>query len=213
MKKICILPAIAALAFAAHAEMSATALSESPAQVAEAPARAVALQCVSTNLSGTLTVQRITPLTLSWPEVEVTETTNLTEVATNIYHVVTNNLVIAWRTKYQGAGVIASNEYSRAINAKPVYPAWPDIVLSTNKVAQTVLYTNYVDHVVTNIVPSTNTVMRYLRKEFTNTLATATLSGGYLLTNGLDAVLAPGDRLRATGTALKGGRATIIIER
>ena len=66
---------------------------------------------------------------------------------------------------------------------------------------------------VTNIVPSTNTVMRYLRREFTNTLATASLSGGYFLTNRLDAALMPGDMLRATGTALSGGTATIIIER
>lgn len=211
MKKL--LTLLFALPFASFAEMSATALSENPTLAAEAPARAVALQCVSTNLAGTLTVQRITPLTLSWPEEEVTETTNLTEVATNVYHVVTNDLVIAWRTKYQGAGVVASNEYSRAVNAKPAYPAWPDIVLTTNKVVETALYTNYVDHVVTNIVPSTNTVMRYLRMQFTNTLATASLSGGYFLTNGLDAVLMPGDMLRATGTALKGCRATIIIER
>ena len=73
MKKL--LALLFALPFAAYAEMSATALSEPPFFVAEAPARAVALQCVSTNLAGTLTVQRITPLTLSWPEEEVTETT------------------------------------------------------------------------------------------------------------------------------------------
>ncbi len=212
MKRICLLAFFIA-AFAAHAETSATALSETPFPVAEAPARAVALQCVSTNLAGTLTVQRITPLTMSWPEEEVTETTNLTEVATNVYHVVTNDLVIAWRTKYQGAGVVASNEYARAVNANPAYPAWPDIVLTTNKVVETALYTNYVDHVVTNVVPSTNTVMRYLRREFTNTLVTASLSGGYFLTNRLDAALMPGDMLRAAGTALSGGTATIIIER
>ena len=37
--------------------------------------------------------------------------------------------------------------------------------------------------------------------------------GPLAATNGLDAALMPGDMLRASGTALKGGRAYIIVER
>ena len=211
MKKICIMSVIAALAFAAFAELAAPTLSETPF-FPDAPSRAVAFQCVSTNLSGTVTVQKITPLNLLWAEDVVTPVTNVVEFTTNATIVVTNDLVIAWRTRYQGAGVVASNEYSRAINAKPECPPWPDIVLSTNKVAMSVV-TNWVDHVVTNVVLATNTEVRVVNRAFTNTLLSATLSGGYFATNGLDAVLMPGDMLRASGSALKGGRAYIVVER
>ena len=211
MKKICILSVIAAFAWAAFAELAAPTLSENPFEP-DAPARAVAFQCVSTNLSGTVAVQKITPLTVRWTEDVVTPVTNVTEIATNTTIVVTNDVVIAWRTRYQGAGVVESNEYARAINAKPDYPPWPDIVLSTNKVAMSMV-TNWVDHMVTNVVLTTNAELRVVNRAFTNTLLSATLSGGYFATNGLDAALMPGDMLRASGSALKGGRAYVIVER
>ena len=59
---------------------------------------------------------------------------------------------------------------------------------------------------------ATNTVERILRREWTNTLFSTTLSGG-IATNRLDALIFPGESIRASGTAFVGGKATLILER
>lgn len=212
MKRISLLAFFAFFAFAAFAEIAATALSSAPAD-AGGPARALAFQAVSTNLSGTVTVKRLSPLVLSWQVDVVTATTNYVEVATNLTKTVTNDIVTVWRTRHQGAGVVASNVYARAVNETPYYPPWPDIVVTTNKAEQTVAWTNWVERVVAGVSVTTNSETRFLRREFTNTLLSATLSGGYYHTNDVGAALMPGDRLVAEGTALNGGKAVIVIER
>ena len=140
-------------------------------------------------------------------------TFTVSDVGAPITKTVTNDIVTVWRTRHQGAGVIESNVYARAVNETPYYPPWPDIVVTTNKAEQTVAWTNWVERVVAGVSVTTNSETRFLRREFTNTLLSATLSGGYYHTNDVGAALMPGDRLVAEGTALNGGKAVIVIER
>lgn len=211
MKHLSFLACLTLFVACSFGEMTAPTLSETAVD-AGGPARAVAFQCVSTNLSGTVTVQKITPLTVYWRESEVTATTNYVEVVTNLARTATNDHVNVWRTRYLGAGVVESNLYASAVNATPTYPKWPDVVVTTNKVVEVTPYTNWTYRAVTGVVLATNSVLRSQSREFTNTLLNVTLSGGSC-TNVLDAAIMPGDMLRATGTALKGGRAYILIER
>lgn len=211
MKKLCILLAIVVFALAAFAEIAATALSDAPVDLG-GPARALAIQCVSTNLSGQVTVQKITSLDFLWRESVVSVETNYVDVATNLSKVATNKHVRVWRTRYLGAGVVESNLYASAVNATPWYPNWPDLVVTTNSVVELTPYTNWTYRAVAGVVYTTNSVLRVKSRAFTNTLLSATLSGGQY-TNAMNAALMPGDKLRATGTALAGGMAYILFER
>ena len=211
MKKhfLAFLALAASAAFAVRAEYSTLALGEEPAAVAN-PVKAVAIQVVSTNAAGTVAVKRITPLVVNWREMVVETAPTYVDVPTNLYKTVTNNYVTAWRVRYQGAGVVESNVYATAVNTTPAYPAWPDIVVTTNKVAELQSWTNWIERVQTGTVTTTNWVSRSLYKAWTNDLYSATLSGG-IKTNALDTVIFPGDRIYATGTALNGGRAVLVI--
>ena len=212
MKHILSLISILAFAAAARAEFTSVAITSGDNPISALPARAVAIETVSTNASGTVKIEKITPLTVRWTVPEVTATTNYVDVTTNLYRTATNNLVIAWRTRYLGNGVVESNEYARATNETPAYPAWPDIVVTTNKVVESESYTNWTYQVVGGIDVATNLAVRSVSKAWTNTLVNATLSGG-MATNRLDAMLFPGEYLKASGTALSGGKATLILER
>lgn len=212
MKHILSLISILAFAAAARAEITSVAIIPGDNLLLSLPVRAVAIKAVSTNATGTVKLDRITPLTVRWTEPEVVTTTNYVDVVTNLYKTVTNNLVIAWRTRYLGNGVVQSNEYARAKNATPSYPAWPDIVVTTNKVVESESYTNWTYQVVGSVDIATNQAVRSTSKAWTNTIYNATLSGG-IATNRLDAMLFPGEYLNASGTALSGGTATLIIER
>ena len=212
MKHILSLISILAFAAAARAEFTPVALTSGDNPLRTLPARAVAIQVASTNATGTLKLERITPLTVRWTVPEVVATTNYVDVTTNLYKTVTNNLVIAWRTRYLGNGVVESNEYARATNETPAYPSWTDIVVTTNKVVESESYTNWTYQVVGSVDIATNQAVRSTSKAWTNTIYNATLSGG-IATNRLDAMLFPGEYLNASGTALSGGTATLIIER
>ena len=109
----------------------------------QGPAKGVAVQAVSTNASGTVTLKRVTPLTETWRDYETVTVTNYADVATNLTRTVTNDLVRAMRLKYLGAGVVESNEVAVAKNEIPEYPPWPDIVIVTNKVVEAEVYTNW----------------------------------------------------------------------
>ena len=176
------------------------------------PARAVSFRAASTNATGTVTIERITPYVYGWDET-VISTTNLYEtVTTNLYKTVTNDHVTVWRTRYLGAGIVESNVYATAVNAVPDYPRWPDMVVTTNKVAESESYTNWTYQVEIGTLTTTNVVRRTVERAWTNTLVNATLSGG-IYTNALDVLLWPGDRLEASGTALTGGEAVLMIEK
>ncbi len=53
---------------------------------------------------------------------------------------------------------------------------------------------------------------RRVTKEVTNDLANVTLSGGFK-TNVVECLLLPGDVIVGSGTAFKGGRVQLIVER
>ena len=197
-------------ATAALADLSVLPLSGSTS--VSRPARAVSFRAVSTNATGTVKFERVTPYVYGWDET-VVSTTNLYEtVETNLYKTVTNDHVTVWRTRYLGAGIVESNEYASAVNATPTYPLWPDMVVTTNKVAESVSYTNWTYQVEVGTLTTTSTVRRTAARTWTNTLVNATLTGG-IYTNALDALLWPGDRLEASGTALTGGEAVLMISR
>lgn len=206
---------ISILAFAAAARAGYTSVAVSPGDnlLLSLPARAVAIQAVSTNSSGTVKLDRITPYVYRWTEPEVVTATNFVDVTTNLYKTVTNDLVIAWRTRFLGNGVVQSNEYARAKNATPSYPLWPDIVVTTNKVVESESYTNWTYQVVGSVDVTTNEVVRSVTRAWTNAILNATLSGGALETNFVDKTIYPGDRISASGTAFNGGRTVLIIER
>ena len=215
MKKIHLLFASAALAAfaltAARGELSSLVLGDSPAAT-PFPARAVAIRAVSTNATGTVQVDRITPYTYRWNETVVETTPIYEDVTTNLYHTVTNDIVTVWRTHYLGAGIVESNMYAQAVNETPDYPFWPDMVVTTNEVEAVESYTNWTYRVEVGSVTATNTVERSAERAWTNTVVNATLSGG-IYTNALDVLLWPGDRLEAGGTALTGGEAVLMIEK
>ena len=212
MKRISLLISILAFAAAARAEFTSVAITSGDNLLLSLPARAVAVQAVSTNLTGTLTLARVCELETRWMEPEVVTTTNYVDVATNLAHVVTNDVVTVWRTRAVGNGVVETNVFAQATNSTPSYPDWPDLFVSTNRVVATESYTNWTYRAVGSVTVSTNVVEKAMRREWTNTLWSATLSGG-IATNRLDAIVFPGDRIRASGTALSGGRATLILER
>lgn len=197
-------------ATAALAELSVQPLSDGTS--VSRPARAVAFRAASTNTTGTVKVERITPYVYGWDQA-VVSTTNLYEtVETNLYKTVTNDHVTVWRTRYLGAGLVESNEYATAVNDTPDYPRWPGMVVTTNKVAELESYTNWTYQVQVGTLTTTNVVRRTVELAWTNTLVNATLSGG-IYTNSLNTLLWPGDRLKTSGTALTGGRAVLMLER
>ena len=169
----------------------------------EGPAKGVAVQAVSTNASGTVTLKRVTPLTETWRDYETVTVTNYADVATNLTRTVTNDLVRAMRLKYLGAGVVESNEVAVAKNKIPEYPPWPDIVIVTNKV---------VDKAAVGTEVLTNLVERMVHKAWTNETLNLTLSGGYK-TNAWTTTFWPGDYIVVDGTALEGGSAVLILEK
>jgi hypothetical protein len=92
-----------------------------------------------------------------------------------------------------------------------VYP-WPDLLILTNKVASNVVYTNIPYQVEASRRIEVVGVLRRVEKSVTNDLASVTLSSGFK-TNAVIGVFAPGDYIYASGTAFKGGRVHLIVER
>lgn len=212
MKRFLSLISIFAFAMAARADFKAVALTSGDNTLLSLPARAVAIQVVSTNAAGTVELVKVATHEMRWKEPEVVTTTNYVDVTTNLYHVVTNDIVTVWRTRTVGNGVVETNIYARATNETPAYPEWPNLFVTTNKVEATESYTNWTYQAVGSVTVATNAAERIWRREWTNTLLSTTLSDG-IATNRLDALIFPGESIRASGTAFSGGTATLIIER
>lgn len=203
---------ILAFAAAARAEFTSVAITSGDNPISALPVRAVAIQVVSTNATGTVELVKVATHEMRWEEPEIATTTNYVDVTTNLYHVVTNDIVTVWRTRTVGNGVVETNVYAQATNETPAYPDWPNLFVTTNKVEATESYTNWTYQVVGSVTVATNTAVRIWRREWTNALLSTTLSGG-IATNRLDALIFPGESIRASGTALSGGKATLILER
>ena len=212
MKRLLAFISILTFAATARAELSSVALTSGDNTLVSLPARVVAVQVVSTNATGTVELVKVATHEMRWKEPEVVTTTNYVDVTTNLYHVVTNDIVTVWRTRTVGNGVVETNVYAQAINETPACPDWPNLFVTTNKVEATESYTNWTYQAVGSVTVATNAAERIWRREWTSTLLSTTLSGG-IATNRLDALIFPGESIRASGTAFSGGTATLIIER
>ena len=74
------------------------------------------------------------------------------------------------------------------------------------------IYTNVAYQAVTSRRVTNVWEPRRVTKEVTNDLANVTLSGGFK-TNAVECLLLPGDVIVGSGTAFKGGRVQLIVER
>jgi len=205
----------AVLSVAASAGLDAVTLFKNDVRDIQYPSRAVALQVSSTNNSGQVKVEKISPFTYRWTETCVTTTPVYVEIETNLYHEVTNDHVTVWRTRYLGAGVVESNEYASAVNDTPAFPEWPGMVVTTNKVPETVSYTNWTVRVESGSLTLTNDVVRSITRTVTNNIYSGTVNGGFFftLTNLNNVLIFPDDRLSASGSYFDGGRAILMLER
>ena len=185
------------------------------------PARTVALQAISTNASGTVTLKKVTRLNLEWEEVRTVTNETYATAWSNLTHTVTNAIVSAWRTNAvvtvatNGTTniVVTTNFLAKAQNAAPATYPYPDLMLTTNLVAETVVYTNVPYQAVVGQNVMTLAIPMRATKEVTNDLMSVTLSGGFAATNMAESVLAPGDIICASGTAFSGGRVQLIVDR
>ena len=210
MKKIIWFCAAAALAASALAEYDAVQL-EAGDNVVPAPCSGVMLHAVSTNASGTVVLKKVTALSITWNETRTVTNVIYATAWSNLTHVVTNNIVSAWRTNTVD-GVAQSNFLARAVNAVPsVYP-WPDLLITTNKLAAVEVYTNIPYQVVSSRRVMPYTIQRRASKYVTNDVCNVTLASGFK-TNAVSGVFAPGDYIYASGTAFNGGRVQLIIEK
>ena len=207
------------LALGARGSVAAVEMRSGENTVA-APAKTVALQAISTNEAGTVTLKKVTRLKLEWSEMRTVTNETYATAWSNLTHTVTNDIVTAWRTNAVATVttngttniVVTTNFLARVVNATPVYP-YPDLMITTNRVAETVAYTNVPYQAV--IHRSVKTVMepRWATREVTNEMLSVTLSGGFTATNMAECILAPGDVVIGSGTAFSGGRVQLIIER
>ena len=211
MKRMMII-ALAALAASAYARASyCTVEVEAGATSLPTPCAAVMLHAVSTNASGTVVLKRVTELVVPWNETRMVTNSIYATAWSNLTHIVTNDLVRAWRTNTV-AGVTQSNYLASAVNAMPsVYP-WPDLVITTNKLTAVEVYTNIPYKVETSRRVMPYTIQHQVLKYFTNDICNVTLSGGFK-TNAVSGVFADGEFIYASGTAFDGGRVQLIISK
>lgn len=175
------------------------------------PCAGVMLHAVSTNASGTVVLKKVTALSITWNETRTVTNVIYATAWSNLTHVVTNNIVSAWRTNTVD-GVAQSNFLARAVNAMPsVYP-WPDLLITTNKLTAVEVYTNIPYQVVSSRRVMPYTVQRRASKYVTNDVCNVTLASGFK-TNAVSGVFAPGDYIYASGTAFNGGRVQLIISK
>ena len=227
------------------------------------PARAVGVQAISTNASGTVTIKKVTPLVVEWYEpatvtnvtyrsatsnvlytatetlwsayatnaysvatgsvVGVSYVTNVATVVTgtvwsastglsNLTHTVTNVTALTNAVPLVRTGV-NSNLLAQAWGARPYVAGWNtnELLYVSQSIART-LSSNMTYQVVDTRSVVNENVRRTAGKQVTNTLWTATLTNGYK-TNSLSALLFPGDMLFGEGTAFKGGRVMLLLER
>lgn len=223
MKKTVMLAAIGAAMALGAAQQSGSGLGTIELKQGEnpvaAPAKAVALQAISTNAAGTVMLQKVTRLELEWEERRTVTNETYTTAWSNLTHTVTNDIVSAWRTNAvvtvatNGTTniVVTTNFLARVVNATPVYP-YADLMITTNRVEASEIYTNVAYQAVTSRRVTDVWEPRRVVKEVTNDIANVTLSGGYK-TNAVECLLLPGEVIVGSGTAFKGGRVVLVISR
>lgn len=120
MKKAFVAIAAAAVAGAAAAALGPVELCAG--DVASGWGRAVAVSAVSTNLSGTLTVKRVTPLSLAWTETQLVTNRSYTsaqgwEFASNVVTVAVEGGVTNLLTNavYRAVTLTVTNEHVREV--------------------------------------------------------------------------------------------------
>lgn len=221
MKKLLLIVCLAAFSsFGARAELASVGIEAGDNSV-PAPCRAVMLHAISTNATGTVTLKKVSSMSYSWTDWRTVTNITYGTAWSNLTHTVTNDIVTAWRTNLVATViatngvtnlVVATNFLSRAVNAVPsVYP-WPDLLVLTNKVASSVVYTNIPYTVETSRRVNTVGIPRQVWMSVTNDIVSATLSSGFK-TNTVNGIFAPGDYIHASGTAFGGGRVQLIIEK
>lgn len=170
-------------AFAARAHFETVELADGEC---DAPAgRTVSFSAISTNLSATVTVKRVTSLSLAWWEERLVVSTNYSDL---VEFVTTNKLVYSYETNVVGGVTnVATNVVANVATLTPV----------TNRIA--------------SISFETSRTRRVMSRAITNNLASVALSGGAASTNLASAAIAPGDRLVVGG--LVGGRAFLTVEK
>ena len=211
MKKLLLIVCLAGFSsLGARAELASIQL-ETGDNAVPAPCRAVLLHAISTNASGTVTLKKVSTMSYTWVEWQTVTNVAYGTAWSNLTHTVTNDVVTAWRTNtVDGAAV--SNFIARAVNEVPsVYP-WPDLLILTNKVESSVVYTNIPYAVETARAVTRRPVPRSVSKSVTNDFASVTLSSGFK-TNAVDCIFAPGDYIVGSGTAFSGGKVQLIVER
>ena len=212
--------AVALFALGAVAELASVGLKTGNNAV-PAPCRAVMLHAISTNASGTVTLKKVSSYSLAWIDWQTVTNITYGTAWSNLTHTVTNDVVTAWRTNLVDAIVstngvtnlvVATNFLARAVNEVPsVYP-WPDLLILTNKVESSVVYTNIPYRIESSRRVERVGVPRRAEKSVTNDLASVTLSSGFK-TNAVSCLFAPGDFISASGTAFKGGKVQLIVEK
>ena len=185
------------------------------------PSQAVALHAIGTNATGTVTLKKVTALSVSWTETRTVTNITYTTAWSNLTHTVTNDIVTAWRTNAVGIAiasngvtnvVVETNFLDRAVNAMPsVYP-YPDLLIITNKEPVVEVYTNIPYQVEASRRIERITTPHQTSKVVTNDLLSTSLSSGFK-TNTVNCLFAPGDWISASGTAFKGGKVQLIIEK
>ena len=216
MKKIAF-AAIAAAALAASAEVAPVPVSEGLNRL-DAPGRVLRCDASSTNLSGSVSLSAVRAL-----RVPVQRTAAETNVAwivayTNLPHQLVR---IDGRTVYDAPGSAASLSYATnavgsATNVVATFSVNGSAVqVVTN--AATELRTSYVPTArtlpVTNV--ATRAFVEWSETRVTNAICSFALSGGYgANTNDLSSVVLPGGIwILGSGSAFKGGGATVYLER
>lgn len=206
MKKLIVLAVLAA-AFAVRGEELKTYELTPGDTVVRTPSRAVMVHAVSTNLTGTVALKKVTRFDCDWTESRIETNDVYTTAWSNLTHVVTNDVVYAYRVD---SVTHISNFLAKAVGRIPdVYP-WQDLVVFTNRETYAEVYTNIPYQVLASRDVCEVKALRRKTVCVTNDLADLTLSGGYG-TNALDCILAPGDFISASGTAFEKGRVQIIV--
>ena len=216
MKRMMVMAAAVCAGCAFAGELATMELRPGENPVAAA-GRAVALQAISTNAAGTVTLKKVTRLKLEWEEMRTLTNEVYVTAWSNLTHTVTNDIVSAWRTNtvvtIETNGTtnvtVTTNFLARVVNATPTYP-YADLMITTNRMETSEVYTNVAYQAVIARKVETVAVPRRVTKEVTNDLANVTLTGGYK-TNAVESLLLPGDVIVGSGTAFQGGRVQLIV--
>ena len=130
----------------------------------------------------------------------------------NLTHTVTNVTAVTNTVPLVSTGVV-SNLLAQAWGAKPTVAGWStNVLLYTSQSLSRALSSNVTYQVVDTVDVRTERTRRVSHHEVSNTLWSATLSGGFK-TNRLDAAIFSGDFLFGAGTVFTGGKVRLLLEK